>query len=61
MIVEAIQTVRGVFHDKERVTVYKTLVDSSSNKQIVEIVQFLYNKNGAIESLSNSSNINVKA
>lgn len=61
MIIEAIQTVRGIFHNKERVTVYKTLVDESSNKKVVEIVQFLYTKNGTIEEPSKGTNINIKA
>lgn len=61
MIIEAIQTVRGIFHNKERVTVYKTLVDEMSNKKVVEIVQFLYTKTGTIEKPSKGTNINIKA
>lgn len=61
MIIEAVQTVRGVFHNKERVTVYKTLVDESTNKKVVGIVQFLYTKNGTIEQASKGTNINITA
>jgi hypothetical protein len=61
MIVEAIQTVRDIFHSKDRVIVYKTLVDESSNKKVVEIVQFLYSRNGSIEGPSKGSNIDLKA
>ena len=61
MIVEAIQTIRGIFHNKDRVIVYKTLVDESSNKKVVEIVQFLYSRNGSIEGPSKGSNIDLKA
>lgn len=61
MIIEAVQTVRGIFHNKERVTVYKTLVDGSSNKKVVEIVQFLYTKTGSIEGPSKGSSVDLKA
>jgi hypothetical protein len=61
MIVEAVQTVRDIFHSKDRVTIYKTLIDEKSNKTVVEIVQFLYSKNGSIEGPSKGSNIDLKA
>jgi hypothetical protein len=61
MIIEAIQTVRDTFHNKDRVTIYKTLVDESTNKKVVEIVQYLYSRNGTIESPSKGSNIDLKA
>jgi hypothetical protein len=61
MIVDSVQTVRDIFHSKDRVTIYKTLIDEKSNKKVVEIVQFLYNKTGSIEGPSKGSNIDLKA
>jgi hypothetical protein len=61
MVIQGIQTVYDTFHYKDRVTVYKTLVDETSNKKVVEIVQFLYSRNGAIEGPSKGSNIDLKA
>jgi hypothetical protein len=61
MVIQGIQTVFDTFHYKDRVTVYKTLVDELTNKKVVEIVQFLYNRNGSIEEPSKGSNVDIKA
>ncbi len=61
MIVESIQTVISNLYNRDRVTVYKTLIDETSNKKVVEIVQFFYNKNGSIEGPTKGSNVDLQA
>lgn len=61
MLVESISTVRGVYHNKECVTVYKTHVDKETNKTVVEAVQFLYARRVTLESPLKGTNVDVNA
>lgn len=61
MILESISTVRGVYNNKERVTVYKTHVDKETNKTVVEAVQFLYTRSVVAESPIKGTNVDIKA
>jgi hypothetical protein len=61
MIVDSVQTVRDVYHNKDRVIIYKTLIDETSNKKVIEVVQFLYNRTGSIESPSKGTNVDLQA
>lgn len=48
-------------HNQYRNTVYKTLEDPISQKKIIEVVQFLYTKNGQIEETTKGRNVDSKA
>lgn len=61
MTVESISTVRDIYNNKDRVTVYKTHVNDVTNKTTVESVQFLYTKNAVIEIPSKGSYIDILA
>lgn len=61
MLIESISTVRGVYNNKERVTVYKTHVDKETNKTVVEAVQFLYTRSVTAESPLKGTNVDIKA
>lgn len=44
-----------------RTTVYKTLDDPATNKQVIEVVQYLYNKVGELEPTNQTYQIDKKA
>ena len=61
MIIQAVQTTWDLSYNKDRKTVYKTVRDESTNRTIVEVVQYLYNKNGHIETPSKGGSVDMKA
>ena len=44
-----------------RTTVYSQLVDPTTNKKIIEVVQYLYNKVGELEPTHHSTQVDKKA
>jgi len=61
MIIQSIQQSWDMVHNQYRNTVYKSLEDPVSHKKVIEIVQFLYTKNGQIEQTTKGSNVDLKA
>jgi hypothetical protein len=49
MIVESIRNSWDMVHNQYRNTQFSTIVDPITQKKIVEIVQYLYNKVGELE------------
>ncbi len=48
-------------YNQYRNTVYKTLEDPVSHKKVIEVVQFLYTKNGALEAPAKGQNVDKQA
>ena len=61
MIIQSIQQSWDMVYNQYRNTVYKTLEDPVSHKKVIEVVQFLYTKNGAIEAPVKGSNVDTQA
>jgi hypothetical protein len=49
MIIQTISAVNDITNHQYRTTVYKTLQDPVTNKQYLEVVQYLYDKMGNLE------------
>ena len=62
MIVQSISTAWDMVNNQQRLTVYKDINDPVTNKQIIEVVQYLYNRVGEIEPThSKGQNIDIKS
>jgi len=64
MIVQSIHNSWDMLYNQYRSTVYKTLEDPISQKKVVEVIQYLYNKNGKITEVEPSTKgrtIDIKA
>jgi len=62
MIVQSISTVWDMVNHSQRLSVYKIIDDPATNKQIIDVVQYLYNKVGQLESTqSTGQNVDKKA
>jgi hypothetical protein len=48
-------------HDQYRKTVYKTLIDPATDKKVVEVVQYLYDKKGQIRPDVRGQNVDLQA
>ena len=48
-------------YDQYRKTVYKTLIDPATDKKVVEIVQYLYDKHGQIRPDVKGQNVDIQA
>ena len=48
-------------YNQYRNTVYKTLEDPMTQKTYVEVIQYLYNKEGKVEESAKGSNVNKRA
>ena len=49
MIVQSIHTAWDMVNHQSRLTIYKTIDDPATNKQLLEVVQYLYNRVGQLE------------
>jgi hypothetical protein len=61
MIVQSVTSVTDMVNHQSRLTVYKTLEDPVSRKNLVEVVQYLYNKVGQLEPTHHNSQVDKKA
>jgi hypothetical protein len=61
MIVQSIQQSWDMVYNQYRNTVYKTLEDPMTQKTYVEVIQYLYNKEGKVEESAKGSNVNKQA
>jgi len=48
-------------YDQYRRTEYKTLIDPATDKRIVEVVQYLYDKQGQIKPDAKGQNVDIQA
>jgi hypothetical protein len=60
MIIQSIQQSWDTVHNQYRNTVYKTLEDPMTQKTYVEIIQYLYNKEGKVEPTHSNNQIDKK-
>jgi len=61
MIIQTISAVNDITNHQYRTTIYKTLTDPATNKQYIEVVQYLYNKVGELEPTHANHQIDTKA
>jgi hypothetical protein len=61
MIVQNIHNSWDIVYNQYRNTVYKTLEDPITQKKIIEVVQFLYTKEGRIEEPVKGCNVDKQA
>ena len=61
MIVQSVTSVNDMVNHQDRTTVYNTLVDLKTNKQVIEVVQYLYDKVGKLEPTHHNNQIDKKA
>jgi hypothetical protein len=57
MIIQSIQQSWDMVYNQYRNTVYKTLEDPMTQKTYIEVIQYLYNKEGKVEESAKGSNI----
>jgi len=61
MIVQSVTSVNDMVNNQYRNTVYSQLIDPTTNKKIVEVVQYLYNKVGQLEPTHHNTQVDKKA
>ena len=61
MIIQRVTSVTDMVNHQDRTTVYNTLVDLKTNKQVIEVVQYLYDKVGKLEPTHHNNHIDKKA
>jgi hypothetical protein len=61
MIIQSIQQSWDTVYNQYRNTVYKTLEDPMTQKTYVEIIQYLYNKEGKVEQSAKGSSVDKQA
>lgn len=61
MVVQSISTAWDMVYNQSRKTEYTSLVDPVTQKKVVEVVQYLYNKMGELEPTSKARTVDVQA
>ena len=61
MIIKSVSTVNDITNHQYRTTYYKTVEDPATNKQYLEVVQYLYDKMGNLEPTHRNYEIDKKA
>ena len=61
MIVQSVTSVNDMVNHQYRNTDYSMLVDHTTNKKVIEVVQYLYNKIGQLEPTHHNNHIDKKA
>jgi hypothetical protein len=61
MIIQSIQQSWDMVYNQYRNTVYKTLEDPMTQKTYVEVIQYLYNKEGLVEESAKGSSVDKQA
>jgi hypothetical protein len=61
MIVQSISTSWDMVYDQYRKTEYRTLIDTVTNKNVTEIVYYLYDKQGQIRPDAKGQNVDIQA
>jgi hypothetical protein len=61
MIVQNIHNSWDIVYNQYRNTMYKTLEDPITQKKIIEVVQYLYTKQGRIEEPAKGNNVDKQA
>ena len=61
MIIQSIHNSMDMVYNQYRNTVYKTLEDPVTQKQYIEVIQYLYNKEGRVEESAKGRNVDKQA
>ena len=61
MIVQSVTSVTDMINHQYRNTVYTMVIDPATNKQLIEMVQYLYNRVGQLEPTHHNTEVDKKA
>jgi hypothetical protein len=61
MIVQSITNSWDMVYDQYRKIEYKVLIDPATDKRVVEVVQYLYDKHGQIRPDAKGQNVDIQA
>ena len=61
MIVQSVTSVTDMINHQYRNTVYTMVIDPATNKQLIEVVQYLYNRVGQLEPTHHNTEVDKKA
>jgi hypothetical protein len=61
MIVQSATPINDMINHQYRTTIYTIVKDPVTNKRLVEVVQYLYNKDGDLEPTHHNYEIDKKA
>ena len=61
MIIQSIQQSWDMVYNQYRNTVYKTLEDPMTQKTYIEVIQYLYNKEGKVEESAKGNSVDKQA
>jgi hypothetical protein len=61
MIIQSIQQSWDMIYNQYRNTVYRTLEDPMTQKTYIEVIQYLYNKEGKVEESAKGSSVDKQA
>ena len=59
MIVQSVTNSWDMIYNQYRNTEYRTLVDPKTNKTVLEVIQYLYDNIGKIESAAKGQNVDI--
>ena len=61
MIVQSVTSINDMINHQYRNTVYTMVIDPATNTQLIEVVQYLYNRMGQLEPTHRNYEIDKKA
>jgi len=60
MIVQNVTNSWDMVYNQYRNTEYRTLLDPKTNKKVVEVIQYLYDKKGEVQPAPKGQNIDIQ-
>ena len=60
MIVQNVTNSWDMVYNQYRNTEYRTLLDPKTNKKVIEVIQYLYDKKGEVQPTSKGQTIDVQ-
>ena len=61
MIIQSVIAVNDMVNHQYRTTVYRTLDDPATNKKLIEVVQYLYTREGKLEPTHHVTQVDKRA
>lgn len=60
MIVQSITNSWDMVYNQYRKTEYRTLIDPKTDKKVIEVIQYLYDKKGEVHPVVKGQNIDIQ-
>jgi len=60
MIVQSITNSWDMVYNQYRKTEYRTLIDPKTDKKVIEVIQYLYDKKGEVTPVAKGQNIDIQ-